>query len=73
MKYRKISVTLSHDAWIAVIAALAAGISSDAELINNLTNHDNASAGQEYLIHCYEDEVKHLRVAEEEIWRRLTD
>ena len=73
MKYGKISVTLSHDAWIAVIVALAAGSSSDAELIKNLTNHDNASAGQEYLIQCYEDELKHLRAAQEEIWRRLTD
>lgn len=73
MKYRKISVTLSHDAWRDVISALAVGITSDTELIKDLTNHAPASAEQEYLIKSYMDEVQHMRDAKVEIWRRLTE
>ncbi len=73
MKYGKISVTLSHDTWMAVINAIVVGITSDADLIVDLRQNYYAKSDQGYLIQCYEDEVKHLRAAKEEIWRRLTD
>lgn len=73
MKHGKISVTLTHDTWMAVINALAIGITSDAELIKDLHKNYYAQSDQGYLIQCYSDEVKQMRAAKAEIWRRLTE
>lgn len=73
MKYGKISVTLSQETWRAVICAIAVGIASDESLIEDLHKNYYAQSDKGYLIQCYADEVKQLRNAKEEIWRRLTD
>ena len=73
MEPRKISVSLSHDEWMSVIGALAVGISSNAELIKELSSPDNVFAEPEYLIKSYMDEVNRMRDAKAEIWRRLTE
>ena len=73
MEPRKISVSLSRDEWMAVIGALAVGISSNAELIKELSSPDNVFAEPEYLIKSYMAEVNHMRDAKAEIWRRLTE
>lgn len=73
MESKKISVSLSHDEWMAVIGALAVGISSNAELIKDLSSPDNVFAEPEYLIKSYMDEVNRMRDAKAEIWRRLIE
>lgn len=73
MKNGKISVTMNPDTWRAVINAIAVGITSDEELIKDLHQNYYAKSDQGYLIQCYADEVKQLRTAKAEIWRRLTE